>query len=157
MENVRVVDKENNGGMHFDPMTEALSTIEYAHYEVHGGDAYVVGISNVLTPTANIALAFKVPAGSKRVHMLGDWHSESKANLQVWEGRTWTGSTGAVVPLFNRNRNSIKTSILQGDQTGSWVANTAVKDPTGATGGTQVFAEYFYGDKKAGGTLRRSE
>lgn len=130
----------------FDNKFKIPIFINLEHHEIHEGDSY---IADKEVTAASLDLAFKVPAGTKRMHLIFQWAAESKAHVEIYEGRTWTAGTGSTVTIFNRDRNTPKSSQVQEDTGGSFVANMAViQDPTGQAGGTIIHDEYSWSDKK---------
>ncbi len=130
----------------FDSKSKVPVFIDIEHSRIHGGNAYKV--DKKITGTV-LDLAFKVPSGIKRMHLIFQWAVESKAHIEVYEGRTWDPSTGSQLTIFNRDRNSANTSQVQEDTTGSFAANMAVvQDPTNQSGGTVIHDEYSWSDKK---------
>lgn len=130
----------------FDSKFKVPVIIISEHHEIHEGDSY---IADKEVTAASLDLAFKVPAGTKRMHLIFQWATESKAHIEIHEGRTWTAGTGSTVTIFNRDRNSGSTSQVEEDTGGAFAANMAVvQDPTGQAGGTIIHDEYVWSDKR---------
>ena len=130
----------------FDSKFQIPVVIDVAHHEIHEGDSY---IADNVVDAAGLDLAFKIPTGTKRAHLIFQWAAESKAHIEIYEGRTWTAGSGSKVVIYNRDRNSTNTSQTQEDTTGTFGANMGVvKNPTGQAGGTVIHNEYSWSDKK---------
>ena len=150
---IRIVDT-NNRVAAVDSMTNTIQTIDYAHHEVHEGDSFVGGYAMATAVAAALIVAWKTPAGTKRIHVVPEWITESKAHVSFLEGCTWNTGTGSALTPINRNRGSANESIVLGDSTGAFVANKMVKDPTGLAGGTAIGANYTWSEKKVGSSAR---
>jgi hypothetical protein len=136
----------------FDNKFTIPVVISEAHHEVHEGDSFSV---DHVESGAGFSLCFKVPSGTKRNHIILSWAAESKAELSLFEGREWDASSGSLVTIYNRDRNSDNASQLQEDQsTGSFIANSAViLDPmnigsNGNAAGTEIHHWEVWSDKK---------
>lgn len=141
-----------------DSMTGVNIGIAYAHHEIHGGSSFLVDHIEVGT---GFSLCFKVPSGTKRVHMVIQWAAESKAEVSLMEGTGWDASSGSLVAIYNRNRNSGNSSILEENQsTGSFIANDSVilnPDDIGVSGndaGVEIHHWEEWSDKKVTGRAR---
>lgn len=126
--------------------------ITVPHHEIHEGASFSV---DHLEVGAGFSLCFKVPAGTKRCHMVISWTAESKGEIQLWEGREWDAETGSLKTIYNRDRNSSNTSQIQENQSSaSFVANSAViltPDNIGTgsnAAGTEVHHWETWSDKK---------
>lgn len=102
-----------------DTMTSVLPVISYSHYAVHEGHSFKSDFVNeALGDNATIVLAFKTPAGTKRIHMLPEFVTLVGGDLSVWEGATWDTNSGVVNPIINRKREaSMDSSVLLEDLT----------------------------------------
>lgn len=101
-----------------------------------------------------VALAFKTPNTTKRLHLTAEWISEDKAHFEVYEGRTWTTSTGSQLSVYNRRRDGAVTTTVLEDTTGAFVDNNAVvKNPVGLAAGTKLFSEYTWANKNEVGRV----
>lgn len=114
-----------------DSSTSAISTVDYAHHEIHGGSAFLVVYSALANDTALIEVRFATPDTTKWAHMTIIVESAIASTIQLWEGTTKThNASNAIVPL-NRNRNSSTASGL-----------TVCHTPTGTESGTAALTEY---------------
>ena len=142
-----------NAKGNFDKLFNIPAFIDVQHHKLHDGKHFEVHIETETTSAASIVCAFRVPAGNKRAHVVIDWKSEDKAHIELLEGAIWSTDTGTVFTIYNNNRNSATTSMLEEDKTATpaWTANGVLKNPTGIVGGTAVHSDYSYIVKQAGG------
>lgn len=133
-----------------DDLVAAITTIDHAHHQVHSGNHYEVHIEGGASVTSTISCAFKVPSGTKRVHMVIDWKTSGRAHIELLRGATWTASTGTDMTVSNNNFVTSNTSQLQGNASGTFTSSVVVKDPTALTG-TAAHVDYAYAAKQAGG------
>lgn len=134
----------------FDQTIPAPVTQNIEHYMRHQGLSFEVHIESAFTAVASIIGAFKVPASSKKIDLFVDWHASDLAQLDFYEDPSWDSASGSAVSIINPTRDSLNTSIIQGDQSGSFVAGQVVKDPTTFTG-TTFHTLYNYTTKQSGG------
>ena len=140
-----------------DKSTNALTTIDYAHHEIHGGSHYTItyGVADIgaaTTPDDAITLTFTTADTSSWPHMVLLFESVGGALCRLREGGTGGGSPSGVITCKNNNRNSSKTSgLLDISSTAGQVSYDAGLD----TGGTLLVDEYISGastnQNKAGG------
>ena len=118
--------------------TEAMAQGDWADTTLDGG----------VEPDRILVLAFKTPDTTMRCHLVAEWLSQDKAHFEVYEGRTWTTSTGSQVSVLNRRRDgSVTTTVLE-DTTGAFADNNAiVKNPTTLAAGTLLHADYTLSNK----------
>ncbi len=142
-----------------DATTAASVSLEYDHHEVHAGAAFSVEHDGAsIAAGASLVFAFRVPSGTKHVHLTAAWRSEAAATFEFGPG-TWDTSSGSAVTPTNHRTDSATASIVLGDSTGSWVADTVVKDPTTpvVTAGTRQIREVAHVSRQAGGAESRGE
>ena len=95
-----------------------------------------------------LTLALKTPNITTRFHLTAEFISEDKAHFEVYEGRTWTTSTGSQVSVLNRHRGSSNTTAVLEDTTGAFADNHAiVKNPTTLAAGTLLYSERTWVNK----------
>lgn len=139
---VRMVDPNDDTRFaEFDSSFKVPIYITAPHHEKHEGDSYCTGASVDSGTQASLNIAFKVPIGEKKNHMLVEWYSESKAHFDVYEGRQWSTGTGTLINIMNDERNSANTSQLLQDKSATpsfTVTNQVLKDVTGATLGNRI-------------------
>ena len=145
-----------------DSMTGVDTVITYEHHEIHGGSFFATGAADLaMGDTETLILAFKTPAGTKRIHLLMGYQTLVGGNLALHEGATWDVSTGTQNPIYNHLRQTtMASSILLESTGGSFVASDNVAlNPTNFSAGTIIHHFYAFGDKGkvAGGGSRGTE
>ena len=143
---VIIIDRDGDL-IKFDNMTGALTGIDYAHHEIHGGSMFyvmysVASLGAMGTPDDMITLNFKTPNTLKHAHFT--FKVEGTAGWRVRLIEAYSG--GATSPtgqlaILNHNRNSDKTSTLTDGST----ANQVDYDAILATGGVTLWDEYLGG------------
>lgn len=151
-----------------DLSTGALNTIPYEHHEIHSGSSFHAEYS--LT-TANsdddvTGLLFKTPNTTKYIHMIITVSCSGAAEAILNEAPTLADSgDGTDLAVYNRNRNSTKTSTLQSLEDTPTVGsitryNEAEYTAIGISAGTELehlFLAAGTGPKPLGGTSRGSQ
>jgi len=131
-----------------DTMTGAAVAINYTHHEVHGGSSFVTDfVDSSMANDETIILAFKTPAGDKRLHLFVEYTSLVGGELQLWEGPTWTAQTGGEEPIVNRNRKGTPASsvvLANQAQAGFVAADVVNRNPTGLSTVAAVSLHHFY-------------
>lgn len=141
----------------FDPLFKAPITIDVGHHEVHEGDSFLCGHSDVSMSNADtFVIAFKTPI-TRRVHLIYEIHALAGCHVDIYKDSTWDASSGSLLPMYNRlQANSPKSSLIEEDQsTGSFIANdNMILDPTTHVAGTKVIPSFylFGSNQKSGGT-----
>ena len=88
-----------------DGSTGALSTIDYAHHEIHGGSSY--GVSDtVACNTSTCKWMITTPDSMKYMHLIFELSCTGEATFLVTEGADRTAGT----ILLNVNRRRVGTS-----------------------------------------------
>lgn len=118
-----------------DSSTRVLTTIDYAHHEVHGGSAYWAANNATLGNGELNTISLTTPDTTKWAHLLLQIDSSAAAVFDILEDVTSLASGAAFTPL-NFNRNSAKTSVLTAK-----VGDTPGADPIVPTGGTPIWSE----------------
>lgn len=133
-----------------DSMTHTLQVIDYAHHEIHGGSTFCTRhYDGTLSNGDTIILAFKVPSGTKKPHLLVQFTANANTHVDLCEGATWTTGTGSQNSIENHNRDSANTSFVQEDTGGSFATTeNAVLNPSGFSAGTIVDQWYSFGEKE---------
>lgn len=112
-----------------DYMGGAVVTVDEAHHEAHDGSAFVIVHSGTKNSTEYICITFTTPAlATASIHMVVYASGSGVSTLEIGEGATASGGSGATV--VNRNRNSSATTSLTG---------SAVDDAVSALG-TTIYA-----------------
>jgi hypothetical protein len=150
-----------------DDVSAAMTTISYPHHEVHEGSSFNSdAVDETMADDETIILAFKTMPGTKRAHMFFGFHTLVGGDLAVWEGATWTTSTGTLNPIINRKREaSMNSSGLLEDKTATptfTATNNILLNPTGLNTGsaTKIHNPFAWGERKqllAGGTREIEE
>jgi len=147
----------------FDTLFKAPIGINVAHHEIHEGDGFTCQVSQLVSDTNDrTAIAFKTPAGTKRVHMFAKGTSSSAAMFLIREGPTVADNTGATQPVLNRHRGSAKTTIVidtsQNPDAAGAATYFAEADQANITeNGTLLFEDLLAAEKKKGGGDTRDE
>lgn len=123
----------------FDLSTNALTNIDFAHHEIHEGDAFTASYKAAVAQSANLDLLIVTPNTDKYVHLTYEFDCEKETELFIYEGVTATAAANPVV-AYNRNRNSAKTATL-----------VITHTPTGITEGTTIIRSMHIGSGKAVG------
>ena len=131
-------------GKHTDASTNKLTTIDYEHHEVHDGNMFSCHYNQQTTDIADRSIiAFTTPA-EKEIHMVVHVAATAAANFYILEGATGTTAGATDLTVFNRDRNSSKTSELTSiDGTEGSVSYYSLTTDTAITGGTELWEEYI--------------
>ena len=125
--------------------------IDVAHAEIHEGDSFHCGgVDTAMDDTHTLIIAFKTPAGAKRVHLFHNFVTLTGGHLAIIEGPTWTNQTGTKQPIHNRKREaSMDSSGLLEDQAqaGFLASDNMILNVTGLSGGTTIHIHYAFGLK----------
>ena len=92
-----------------DGTTHALTVIDYAHHETHGGSSYWAYRSATLGNAEVLTIGFTTPNTAKWAHLLMRVDLTAVATLDILEDCT-SLSNGAAFTPKNFNRNSTNTS-----------------------------------------------
>ena len=96
-----------------DPSTHSLQVIDYSHHEIHEGDSYTAHFSNITANTDDhrTAIGLVTSATAKQMHLVASVSASSPAEFFIYEAPTINPDVGTQSAIFNRNRNSTKTSL----------------------------------------------
>ncbi len=102
-----------------DMLTMATATIEYEHHEIHSGESYSAHFDNTTANTDDhrSAIGFRTPDSVMVMHIVMEIASSSPAEFFLEELPTIDDDTGTEHTIYNRNRNSSKTSRTRSLQT----------------------------------------
>jgi len=131
-------DEDYNVVELLDLISGSIKTIDIFHHEIHLGDIQSYTKIHTIANEGAQTIAFTV--GSNSIHLKpGSFISGfGRITFSLQEGATITG--GNVVPSYNRNRNSIKTS------------STVIKEGvTVSVAGTFIDYDYIGGSSTTGG------
>jgi hypothetical protein len=97
-----------------DASTHSLQVVDYAHHEIHSGSSYHTNFSNLTanTDAHRTAIGFVTSATAKWVHMTISASSSLEAEVYILEAPTINNDTGTQKAVYNRNRNSVYTSLV---------------------------------------------
>ncbi len=120
-----------------DAVTGAMTTVDYAHHEIHSGSFWHVSdeSADIGGETGDhITIQFTTPAASSGlVHALFNTNSSGAYLWTLREGQTGGGTGGGALTAYNRRRSSTTTHGM-----------TILKDSSLGTGGT-VLEQFNFG------------
>ena len=94
-----------------DEVTDSLQAIEYEHHQVHAGDSFACwywqAVSDISDKTI---IALRTPNTTKWLHIIVLGSATAQAHFSIFENPAITDNTGAILPIYNRNRNSLNGS-----------------------------------------------
>jgi hypothetical protein len=93
-----------------DTATTALTTIDYAHHEVHAGSHFFYTDKTSLDTSATTDYIIAAPNTTKWAHLTYNISNTLETEFEFYEGPTVTGN-GTPVPTYNRNRNRWNTKF----------------------------------------------
>jgi len=135
---------------HLDQSTHVVTTIDYAHHEIHAGSYFVVtysvaSLGALTTPDDMITLTFKTPNTTKWCHFVFSAKGTAAMRTRFIEGGTGGGASATgTVAILNKNRNSTNTSDVLNVE-GTPATGSVSYDATLVTGGTTLWDEYLEG------------
>lgn len=143
---------DENADVRIDAATSSLVTVDYAHHEVHSGDAFAATHSAAGGAGTKATISFATPDTTKWAHVLVFSTSNVAALLTVGEIATVTAVSGADYAPRNKNRNSgtASTLISAGSAGGAGLVTIG---GTVTDFGT-ILEELQVGAKKVGGDVR---
>jgi len=99
-----------------DDVSNALTTVTFAHHEIHEGDMYRLQYTqdSITTDNDETAVVFSTPAANgKHIHLIAEGFAEDYANFRLIETPSVDeGEATAVSVPFNKDRTSSNTSGL---------------------------------------------
>ena len=121
---------------------DAITTIDFAHHEIHEGDAFTASYKVDVANGANLDLLIVTPNTDKRIHFTYVIEVELETDGSFYENVTATA--GTAVAAYNRDRNNLTAATLS-------VTHT----PSAITAGNIVIRSGHYGSGKTiGGSDR---
>lgn len=141
---VRIADPDDSSRLaKFDDLYAALRVIGSEHGEVHEGHAFSAAYVDLAMGNADtFIMAFKTPAGTKRVHLVYFFDTLTGAHLDMYKDSTWTADQGdPTVEIFNRfqtNAPSSSALLENTNQAGFVASNQIIIDPTNHVPGTEI-------------------
>ena len=103
-------------GINNDSTTGAMSTVDYAHHEVHSGSYFEYVNAQELTNAQTVSFVVVTPNTTKWAHFGFEIEGEAEFDLQMFEGAT-PSAVGTVVSapaVINANRNvsDVHTTLI---------------------------------------------
>ena len=141
-----------------DKSTQAISTIEYEHHEIHDGKSFYVGKSSADLDDEGdndaIHISFVTPDSVKEPHMIIMYGSSGKATFVMREAPDGGVTGGTAMAVYNKNRNSVNTSILVGTHSGATAGCVTVDASIGTNGTVLMEDDLGSGKNKQPGQSR---
>jgi len=139
-----------------DASTNVLSTIGYAHHEIHAGSSFHAEAKAAGGAGTKATITFKTPAGTKWAHVFIHGTTNVAAQFSFGEGATVTAGSGTTLPAYNRNRNSgTATTMISEGTTGADAAGALTQGATVSNFGTALIDDRQVGaGNKTGGESR---
>lgn len=109
-------------------VTNSLQTVDYAHHEIHEGDAYFIVDSVDLSINNVYDMQFTTPNTTKWIHFTFTLDCEAETEWFIYEGVT-VGTPGTKITPLNHNRNVTATTATFV----SGITNTSVANANSAT------------------------
>ena len=135
----------------FDQLVKIPIFIDHAESEINQKETFSSIITDLtLADTETLALAFKTPAGTKRVHLIGEFITLTGGRLDFIEGPTWDNESGSLNPIFNRFREAspqASAMLEDGGQAPFTATDNVIKNPTTLAGGTIISNFVAFGEK----------
>ena len=121
-----------------DGVSGVLGVIDFEHHEIHDGDSFVCHYAGEVTNTGEMTIiAFNTPDTAERVHVVVEYTATAFARALLIEAPSIDVDEGAALLIFNRNRNSAKTSRVLSIETVP-VANRATSYNEAQAGGANI-------------------
>lgn len=114
---------------------DAITTIDFAHHEIHEGDAFTASYKVDVANGANLDLLIVTPNTDKRIHFTYVVEVELETDGAFYENVTATA--GTAVAAYNRDRNSLTAATL-----------VVTHTPSAITEGTTIIRSGHYGSGK---------
>lgn len=143
------------GPITIDDATDAITTIDYAHYGVHSGSSYVVKSWSDRANNEVVDAQITTPNTLEWVHMFANFSTESEFMYYIYEGAT-INVVGVAQTPRNRDRNQADVSVL----TVAVIENATValaNADTPVAGATLIFEGVTGAGRKIGGGERAEE
>ncbi len=108
---VKTIDV-SNVDIIFDTITGAQEVISSPLTHIHEANAYTASVQNEGGTGTKATITFKTPNTSVRMYMILHARCNVEAHYTLGEAPTITGGSGTNFIVFNRERNSVKTSAM---------------------------------------------
>jgi hypothetical protein len=130
-----------------DGSTDALTTIDYAHHEIHAGSHFMVQRSDTLATGDTIAIAFTTPNTDLEQHTIWTIYGSGAITLDMIDDVTsYTGGTATTPHNFNHRSTKTSTSATKAGSDGVLI------DPIVITGGSAYELTRIGSGNKSGGS-----
>lgn len=130
----------------------SVETIDFAHHEIHEGNSFKATVSGTIATSANVNISFTT--GDNYLHVKALANATGAATYAILEAPTITAGTGTNVLIYNRNRNSSKTSQIK-SMAATPVVNYFTRNATITADGTNIYSELIgSGKNKQSGDSR---
>jgi hypothetical protein len=119
-----------------DATTHVLTTIDYAHHEIHDGSSYFICTTNEDFDTAELLnITFTTPALTVAgIHILFKVSNTAASRFEILEAPTVTANSGSALAVYNMNRNSANVTSVKSIATvpisGATLTSTVTVDGT---------------------------
>ena len=146
-----------------DDTTGGVVTMDYAHHEVHEGDAFACHYHNDVTNVGEMTIiAFNTPDTTKWLHLVTQVSATTAAYFAIYEAADLDLDEGTDLTVYNRNRNSATASTVTSIETSPEAGKATSYDETQAAGATlattgEIHREYIgagSGNNASGGESR---
>jgi len=92
-----------------DRTTDANTSIDYAHKEIHSGDAFYLTATEKIDAAGTLERCLSTPNTTKWGHLLFAIEAQSEVTFEIYEGVTINDLS---YPVFNHNRNSANANTI---------------------------------------------
>lgn len=94
-----------------DSATRALESITYPHHEIHDGHSFECCYDQMVSDINDRSIiTFRTPDTTTWLHVVAAASASALSEFITLEAPTITDNAGAMLPVYNRNRNSVNTS-----------------------------------------------
>ena len=101
-----------------DGVSDALMVIDFEHHEIHEGDHFVCHYAGEVTNTGEMTvIAFNTPDTARWIHVVVEYTATAFARAMLIEDPSMTVDQGGQLLIFNRNRNSLRESLVSSIET----------------------------------------
>ena len=139
-------------GLKKDRATQASTTIDYAHHEIHSGSHYFIDGVQDLSLNNVFDMVFVTPNTAKWSHFTFELGCQSQTSWYIYEGAVITNALPDVT-AYNNDRNSSKTT--GNTITGKVQAKLSDADTDTDVTGAILIASGILGAGKDGGVTGR--
>jgi hypothetical protein len=149
----------------FDDVSGSIRTVDFAHHEIHEGDAFTVhySVTTAATDAHRTAIMFATPDSTTKGHFIVTASASHPAEVIINEGPTLADAgDGTDLVIKNRNRTSTATSTMASLEDTPTVGSVTTMDnaewtAVGPSAGLELVHVYLAGGDgpfAVGGTTR---